>query len=117
MRTAAPNEDSVVQDGASIALPPAPPITTRNTVIAAGLPVVVVASGTDTITAQNPLYKVATVDIPFIIIDTVLVNPVAVLTGPLSIPAATLVGPSFTVPAGGAKSFIYTSNTWYVLGE
>jgi hypothetical protein len=48
MRTAAANEDSVVEDGAPLALPAAPALSTRNTVIAAGLPVTVYSSGTDT---------------------------------------------------------------------
>jgi hypothetical protein len=49
MRTAAANEDSLVQDGQPLALPPSPALSTRNTVIAAGAALQVYASGTDTI--------------------------------------------------------------------
>jgi microcystin-dependent protein len=49
MRTAVANEDSVVEDGQPIALPYAPALSTRNTVIAAGSAVQVSTSGSDTL--------------------------------------------------------------------
>lgn len=49
MRTAVVNEDSVVEDGDPIALPAAPPLSTRNCIVAVGSPVQIYASGTDTI--------------------------------------------------------------------
>lgn len=49
MRTAAANEDSVVEDGQSIALPPTPALSTRNMVLATGSAVQVIASSSDSI--------------------------------------------------------------------
>lgn len=117
MRTAVASETSLVEDGSPLALPSFPPKGTVNTVVAAGPSVSVSTSGTDMITTKNPLYEIATVNIPFIISDTVLVEPVATLTGPLSVPAPTTVGTSVVVPAGGAASFIYTLGMWYVLAS